>query len=190
MKKVLMGIDFGAKLAGTTAIAYNLEKVLHIEQSRKGEDADAWLFQRIQEIHPEVMILDAPLSLPGVYQGQGSDYFYRQCDRELQAMSPMFLGGLTARAMKLNASLSQRMIEGYPSAFVRYRLGVEWVEAYKHKDQGQFLQNAQVFQSGFQHPEPQNRHQTDALICFFMALHYHHGTHFSVGDPAEGQIIY
>lgn len=190
MKHVLMGIDFGAKLAGTTAIAYNQEQELHLEQSRKGEDADAWLLKRIQEIHPVVVILDAPLSLPGVYQGKGSDYFYRQCDRELQAMSPMFLGGLTARAMKLNATLNHRLLEGYPSAFVRFRQGGKWIEAYKQKDQGLFLQKAPGFQSGFKCSEPQNRHQTDALICFCIALHYYRRTHFSVGDPAEGQIIY
>ncbi|MGC9343758.1 MAG: hypothetical protein ACP5E3_13725, partial [Bacteroidales bacterium] len=51
----------------------------------------------------EKLFIDAPLSLPGVYRDPGSydDYFYRKCDREIGAMSPMFLGGLTARAVRL-----------------------------------------------------------------------------------------
>lgn len=38
-----MGIDFGAKLAGTTAVAMVRDGALRLWQSEKGKDADSWL---------------------------------------------------------------------------------------------------------------------------------------------------
>lgn len=117
-----MGIDFGAKLAGTTAVAMVRDGALRLWQSEKGKDADSWLLYLIAELQPKVIFLDAPLSLPKVYAREAfttaSDFFYRQADREVQAMSPMFIGGLTARAIKLRTQLAAQgiaVLETYPS---------------------------------------------------------------------------
>lgn len=117
-----VGIDYGSKLAGTTVLCWEQDGQLHYQQSEKKKDADQWLIQLIQELSPPEVFIDAPLSLPAAYHGKGEDFFYRDCDRELRAMSPMFLGGLTARAMKLRHLLSPQQIvfqETYPAELVR-----------------------------------------------------------------------
>jgi hypothetical protein len=101
---MILSIDYGSKLAGTTAVCFEKNNQLHLAQSVKKQDADAWLRQLISTKKPAAVYIDAPLSLPGVYRGEGSDYFYRAGDRAVGAMSPMFLGGLTARAMQLRAA--------------------------------------------------------------------------------------
>lgn len=185
-----MGIDFGAKLAGTTALAWNTGSEVRIEQVQKGKDADEWLLKRISEIKPQIIILDAPLGLPSAYRGKGEDFFYRECDRQLQAMSPMFLGGLSARAMKLNHTLGGVLIEGYPSAFVRYRMGEPWTESYKQKDQSHFLTQLSGFMPEIRFQTPANNHQTDALICWHIAALYSQKEHMKAGNPTEGIIVY
>jgi predicted nuclease with RNAse H fold len=107
MLKKIVGIDYGAKLAGTTVAAWNENGSLHWKCSGKKQDADKWLEEKLLQLRPDLIFMDAPLSLPGVYSGQGTDYFYREGDRALGAMSPMFLGGLTARAMQLKANLTE-----------------------------------------------------------------------------------
>src|SRR5215212_2962102 len=99
----LAGVDYGSKLAGTTAIAVLEGNTITVHQSLKKQDADLFLTGLLKKYRPSVVGFDAPLSLPGVYRGMKdkNDYFYRTADRELTCMSPMFLGGLTARAIKL-----------------------------------------------------------------------------------------
>ena len=110
-----IGIDYGAKLSGNTAVVWEEKGGLFCTQSAKGKDTDKWLGELIYSLQPEDIFIDAPLSLPAVYSHSGSDYFYRRCDRECKAMSPMFIGGLTARAMRLKDTLSEfNWHETYP----------------------------------------------------------------------------
>jgi len=114
-----IGIDYGSKLAGTTVIAFKKNGAIHLVKSVKNRDADQMIMNFVSDHQPEVIGIDAPLSLPGVYREiEGfSDYHYRACDKALKAMSPMFLGGLTARAMKLKYELGQMattVYETYP----------------------------------------------------------------------------
>lgn len=114
-----IGIDYGSKLAGTTVIAYQKEGLIHLEKSEKKQDADKMILEFVSSHVATTVGIDAPLSLPGVYSNlEGyNDYHYRACDKALKAMSPMFLGGLTARAMKLEAVLVEsgiKVLETYP----------------------------------------------------------------------------
>ena len=88
------GIDYGSKLAGTTVITYDIDRVLYQLQSDKKSDADKFVLNHVTDLKPDAIYLDAPLSLPKAYFGEGDDFFYRKGDKELRAMSPMFLGGL------------------------------------------------------------------------------------------------
>jgi predicted nuclease with RNAse H fold len=126
---MLMGIDFGSKLAGTTVICYGLLTggPVSFVSSAKKQDADTFIRNKITELKPNLIAIDAPLSLPIVYSqpNQGADYFYRGVDRALKAMSPMFLGGLTARAMRLKSDCEAsgiKIVETYPAAFVEHFL--------------------------------------------------------------------
>lgn len=203
----LIGVDYGAKLAGTTVIA-ELHKgqalaTISLRQSNKNEDADdmlqGYISSALLRQAPLLIFFDAPLSLPGVYtQPQNyTDYFYRAGDKLLHAMSPMFLGGLTARAMRLKALFNQeqvRFFETYPAAQAK-RLALKALD-YKG-DKAAIPAVWAAIQSA---PEwqgidtvavtPQNWHQVDALLALLGALRYVHQTHTCVGDEAEGAIYY
>lgn len=123
----MFGIDYGARYAGTTVIAAlsgNGSKVV-FEASAKKQDSDRFILDYFSGNPPATIFFDAPLSLPIVYSTPDhpdADYFYRDCDKALGAMSPMFLGGLTARAMSLAVQLRQMghvVVETYPGALAR-----------------------------------------------------------------------
>lgn len=113
-----MGIDYGSKLAGTTAACGWNDNTFFLSQTVKNQDADLWIRELVKNHHPKMLFLDAPLSLPGIYSKLPGydDFFYRRADQEVKAMSPMFLGGLTARAMQLAQAFPIPVIEVYPAA--------------------------------------------------------------------------
>jgi len=121
---VIAGIDYGAQIAGTTCIAIktvnSFEVVIY--SSQKGKSADSFLEKCILEYCPKIIGIDAPLSLPLFFfnPDQYPDNVFRKCDRELSAMSPMFLGGLTSRAIKFQYEIQKQLdvecIEVYPKA--------------------------------------------------------------------------
>jgi predicted nuclease with RNAse H fold len=96
----------------------------------KKQDADAFCKHHIQRLKPDFVMIDAPLSLPAAYKtnvgrddNRVTDFFFRQADRQLSAMSPMFLGGLTARAMQLAAYFAPSGIlffETWPTRLRQY----------------------------------------------------------------------
>ena len=77
--KTIAGIDYGNKYAGTTVICYNSRNKINFIQSAKNADADAFLLNELAYIHPDLIMIDAPLSLPGVYWlgEQYKDHFFR-----------------------------------------------------------------------------------------------------------------
>ncbi|NBC06742.1 MAG: DUF429 domain-containing protein [Bacteroidetes bacterium] len=190
-----IGIDYGSKMAGTTAIAYLEGNSLHFAQSQKKQDADAFVKNWVTEHQPQTVFLDAPLSLPGVYTQPASygDYFYRAGDRLLKAMSPMFLGGLTARAMKLSRALQQqriRVVETYPSRLA----DVLALDRKRYKKDKAYLPGAASIIMQQMHrlqlaEAPANWHQVDALLAFCSGWRYHQGLHELYGEASEGVIV-
>ena len=71
--KTIVGIDYGNKYAGTTVICYNSRHKIKFVQSSKNADADSFLLNELAYLHPDLIMIDAPLCLPGVYW-LGSDY--------------------------------------------------------------------------------------------------------------------
>lgn len=191
-----MGVDYGSKQAGTTAAAMLVKGQLQVWQSVKGQDADNLLMELAHELQPKIIYIDAPLTLPKVYTqatpSPTSDYFYRQADRELQAMSPMFIGGLTARAIKLRVQLAETgigVIETYPSALARlllpqlpdYKKGPEALPAF-----AEALQDLIKFELK---SLPLNWHQFDALLAWYSGYRHQKGQSVLYGDAHEGRII-
>ncbi len=191
-----MGVDYGSKLAGTTAAAMLVQGRLQVWQTQRGEDADAWLLNLAAEMSPKMIFIDAPLSLPSVYtSGTGladADYFYRECDRTLHAMSPMFLGGLTARAIKLKAQLTSAAIsvmETYPSQLARLlfpHLGTYKKGAGPTPDFREALHLC--IQTHLERPV-ENWHQLDAVLAWYSGYRYVNGQAAVYGNTIEGQII-
>jgi Uncharacterized conserved protein len=181
------GVDYGSKLAGTTAITFAHNHSLTTLRSMKGADADDWLIKEIHNNAIEAVFIDAPLSLPAAYfHSQSSDFFYRKVDRELHAMSPMFLGGLTARAMRLKKQLSEkniRMHETYPAALV------------KELNLPHYKKDMLLFQQEFYSQLPQalsaselkSWHEVDSRLAWFSGHRYFNQTAKILGDE-EGLI--
>ncbi len=187
------GIDYGSKLAGTTVIAMVREGQVSWLCSQKKQDADAMIRQWSRDWEPELIFLDAPLSLPGVYTGQAgkSDYFYRAADQELKAMSPLFLGGLTARAMQLAHSLrlaDRRIVEVYPAPMAT-RLGLKEKGYKKSGDPSSMLFSLLDNNSwSSELPEKVSWHMVDALLAALIGKRFLSGEAQAFGDPEEGQI--
>ena len=144
VEKKYLGIDYGTKLGGSTAICFEESGSLQIIQSVKKMDSDLFITQAIGRLLPDVVYIDAPLSLPGAYFGKGEDYFYRKGDREVRAMSPMFIGGLTARAIQLKEQLTKTnpnliIYETYPGYLARSILGLKNQYLKKTKEVEPFL---------------------------------------------------
>lgn len=189
----ICGIDYGSKLAGTTVICswqVNSNK-LSFDYSEKKKDADIFLKKKLLESKPTFVFIDAPLSLPLVYQNCPgyNDYFFRKVDRSLQAMSPLFLGGLTARAMKLKADLpSFTFYETYPAAQAK-RLQIKLL-GYKTKvtQIEPVVTTISNYYPTFDIPSLNNWHAVDALLAFIGAYRFFKKEHLVVGDATEGLV--
>lgn len=190
------GIDYGSKLAGTTVIAYyDHNQIVTFQKSEKKKDADKFLLHCIEELQFTHIFIDAPLSLPGVYINPQdyTDYFYRAADKVLKGMSPMFLGGLTARAMRLTAQLTTQNIqvfETYPAIHAqRFNLKLLSYKKQLAHLSGviQFLQKELPF--SFHSNLIKSWHHVDALLAFYAAYRYQNQTIDIIGTEAEGQIF-
>jgi uncharacterized protein len=198
----IYGIDYGAKMAGTTVVAFVEGGVLRFAASAKKQDADRFLLDFFAGHAPGKIFIDAPLSLPEVYslgsahlpEGEVPDYHYRACDRALGAMSPMFLGGLTARAMKLAFILRKRgweVHETYPGALARL-LGLDG-QGYKSDAEAIALcfKALQQHEPGLGHIEGIGTwHHFDALLAWCSAMRWQEGRARLDGTAATGCIVY
>jgi predicted nuclease with RNAse H fold len=188
-------VDFGARHAGTTAICFPVNQELHVLQSLPKQDVDEWLPSQIEKIGAQLIGIDAPLSLPLIYSNPeaGDSYVYRKSDELLRAMSPMFIGGLTARAMRLKANWVKKgidCIEIYPSAVADF-LDIKSLGYKKKEIQPNELLPAVLNRlPNYTLVSPiSNWHQFDALLGAVSILRYMQHEHISYGNPAEGQIV-
>ncbi len=181
-------------MAGTTVLAIN--HPLELFASQKKQDADAFILQTINALQVRKVYLDAPLSLPGIYRELPNcqDYFYRQGDRTLRAMSPMFLGGLTARAIKLKDQLQAmgiEVFEVYPAPLAKMwdlpDLGYK-----KQKANLPTVCNALRNKLPFSVPDFKtinDWHHVDALLALAIAYRHEKGEAQAYGNPQEGIIL-
>ncbi len=189
---MLVGIDYGSNLAGTTVVACLDNNEFCFYSSVKKKSADSFLIETLTNLAVTKVFLDAPLSLPAVYANSENykDYFFRECDRALKCMSPMFLGGLTARAMQLKSKLSAiDFVETYP-AFHAKRLGLKNL-GYK-KSISEIPVVLLTIQREFSIALPKelpNWHYVDALLALLTAVRFEQGLHQVFGNAIEGEII-
>lgn len=192
MAEVLVGIDFGAKRSGLSSVVSGaVGGTLSCHTIEKGKDTDLWLEALLVQLNPRLIAIDAPLSLPGIYTGLpgNEDYFYRQCDRQLGAMSPMFLGGLTARAMRLRAKLPElEFIETYPTAMAKEVYPNLYRDEKKHHSESIDWLMLQTKAFHAIEIKKTRKHDLDALLCWHSAVRHLSGTAISVGLSEEGVI--
>jgi len=190
--KTIIGIDYGSKLAGTTVVARAENGKVHFAQSMKNKDADQFILDQLHSVEPLAIFLDAPLSLPAAYFGRGEDYFYRSADRALKAMSPMFLGGLTARAMRLKQKLikcGHQVLEVYPGGLAR-QIGLPKDQYKKQKVHLPAVLNLLTTQIPIKFVKSDliTWHHVDALLACWTGLRYFLGEAESFGNEEEGEI--
>lgn len=179
-----IGVDYGAKTAGTTALCARVDGRFVLEQSRKGSDADAWLRDRLDRMRPDSVYIDAPLSLPPALLGHEGDHFFRRADRALGAMSPMFLGGLTARAIRLRDEHPYIAFhETYPSALATALK----MPGRKETLVDRFHVLEQV--AGLDLPTPTSAHQLDAILAWLSGRRHRNGGASVYGSEDEGQVV-
>lgn len=196
MVKTLFGIDYGSKLTGNTVIAIFKDMEVLFMDVDKGVDSDEFILNAAEHFRPSQIFMDAPLSLPGVYRElPGCDnYHFRQADLELNAMSPMFLGGLAARAMELKVKLETlgiEVCETYPR-ILAHRLNLK-ARGYKGSILGLKDCRAEVAKrfSGrieLDVSDIQTWHHLDALLALMSALNNLQGESDVYGMEEEGQI--
>lgn len=188
--RTVAGIDYGSKLAGTTAIAYVMADRVIFEQSAKKQDADLFLQQVVVDQSLDTLFIDAPLSLPKAYFGEGEDFFYRACDRELKAMSPMFLGGLTARAMKLQSIWQSQGIQCYETYPGHTAKTLQLLELGYKKEKENIPHVLSRLQEELSKDLPalDNWHGVDAVLALGAALRFTRNQHEVIGDAQEGCI--
>lgn len=135
--------------------------------------------------------MDAPLSLPAAYfDSYYDDFFYRRCDRELSAMSPMFLGGLTARAMALKHRWREtcEFIEVYPAALAFVHFGDGDIYKKSLSGIGELTAELERQYRLSLHQAPENWHQFDSLLAWISGFRHEHGIARAYGDKEEGRI--
>ncbi len=197
MNRVVFGIDFGSRLSGNTVLCiFNFGRI-HFMQVDKNVDADVFLLNAAKHFKPELVFIDAPLSLPGVYSGlhDHNDYHFRCADKDLKAMSPMFLGGLTARAIELKDILLAQGIavkETFPRIMAK-RMGLESL-GYKGGKLALITCKKEILSKmnpaiAIDWEEINSWHALDALLSLMSALNYVSGTHKVYGCEEEGQIF-
>jgi predicted nuclease with RNAse H fold len=193
--ETIVGIDYGSKLAGTTVIAFYQNEMVRFSASKHQEDADKFIVKHLQLMKPKFVFLDAPLSLPGKYVDKESysDYFYRVADRELGAMSPMFLGGLTARAMKLKDYLEKMemtVFETYPK---HQAVILELDNTMYKRDEKHIRELSKVVSDKFNlnvnYDQMKTWHHFDSLLAYIAGVRFINKAHMAIGDQEEGQII-
>jgi predicted nuclease with RNAse H fold len=192
----IAGIDFGSQLAGTTCFA--LKSVgsnnVTILTSTKGKSADKFIWECVEQYSPSLIGIDAPLSLPLFFTNPNEypDNNFRMCDKALSAMSPMFLGGLTSRAMKLKFQLEQRAIECievYPKAFAHQLELEKW--DYK-KDKKNIMKCLELLMKSFEcslQQELTTWHEFDSMLALAICERYATNEANSVGNE-EGYIYF
>lgn len=192
----IFGIDYGSKLSGNTVIALFQDSNIFFLDAKEKVNADEFITNAVNHFKPELIFLDAPMSLPGVYQGlQGYDnYHFRKADVETRAMSPMFLGGLAARAMELRdnfESMGIEVKETYPRLMAnRFELKNFGYKSSKSalRECALHLKDCIKDPLRFNTNDLKTWHHLDALLALMSALSYRCGDFSTYGDPEEGMI--
>jgi predicted nuclease with RNAse H fold len=194
MQTVIAGVDYGAKLSGNTAVAVLKKGKVELFKTKVKENADDFIVEVLSKHQVKMVFIDAPLSLPRSYQGikeeTEPEFFYRQCDKETGAMSPLFLGGLTARAIALKYLLNRKEIEVYET-YPSYLCRLLNIERVKTAD-GVFEMFHRIkneLNGLFGNIEPQTIHEIDALLALYSAIRFCKQQHVVLGDASEGEIL-
>ena len=166
-------------------------------QAQKNQDADESLKVFMEKFKPQYIGIDAPLSIPGVLRElKGfTNYHFRQADLEAKAMSPMFLGGLTARAIEIaswfKGEWGTKVIEVYPKLVSQELL----LDTKRYKKEVAYLPAAvqllsRAVEWDLSNLNIDNWHQFDSLLALYATERYSNNKAQSLGNKQEGLIYF
>ena len=195
MKNVLFGISYGSKLSGNTVIAILNVNKIHFLDIDENTDADEFIYNASRHFKPNVVFLDAPLSLPSRCCGKsGNDFHFRKADLDLKAISPMFIGGITARAMQLKSRIENNSTKVYETHTKAQACNYKLIElGYKKEDQHLIacrntLKEKLSPSLFFDCQDIKTWEHLDAFLSLFSAMRFVMGRADTFGDPEEGLI--
>lgn len=197
MERLIAGIDYGSKSSGFTCASVLKNNKVHLFQAKKNQDADQSLKIFMEGFQPQYIGIDAPLSIPGVLRElEGfTNYHFRQADLEAKAMSPMFLGGLTARAIEIaswfKSEWGTQVIEVYPKLVSQELL----LDTKRYKKELTYLPSAvqkleRAVEWDMSNLNIKNWHQFDSLLALYATERYSNNEAQSLGNKQEGLIYF
>jgi predicted nuclease with RNAse H fold len=156
---------------------------------------DDEILTKTQEAAPQVIGIDAPLSLPPGRESieQKTDIHLRECDKELLRRRirffPITLGPmrkLTVRGMNLKRTLengSFRVIEVYPG-------GAQDMLGIPRKQQGLDKLTAGLERLGIRGLDSRmSDHELDAVTCAYVGKLFSEGKSITYGTPEQGIVM-
>lgn len=156
---------------------------------------DREILQKIRKLKPDVVAIDAPLSLPPGRTSieERTDIHLRECDRELLKRGirilPITLGGmrkLTQRGIKLRSILEAEgftVIEVYPG-------GAQDVLGIPRKSKGRVLLLEGLKRLGIKGLRREmSDHELDAVTSAFIGKLFLEGKSETLGDPKRGIVM-
>ncbi len=187
----VIGIDLAGVETRPTGFCI-LDKKLNAETFVVYTDKE--IIQRISEIKPEIIAIDAPLALPKGRKSlkERNNIHLRECDRQLLKMGikffPITLGPmrkLTERGIKLRKFLEKRfkVIETYPGAaqdilkIPRKQKGIEKLK------KGLMKLGIKGIENSISNDE------LDAVTCALVGKLYLDKNYLPIGDPKEVLMI-
>lgn len=190
----VVGLDLAGNAERTTGFCVLDER---LNASTGALHSDREIITQILSVAPDVVSVDAPLSLPRGRKSlsrRGPPHF-RACDLELRRMKikffPITLGPmrkLTSRGMKLRAVLETkglRVIESYPGS-IQDILGMPRKQAGLEK-----LRRALVDHGvkGDVHKSKITHDELDAITSALVGKMFLEDDYLAIGDPEEGLMI-
>jgi hypothetical protein len=187
----VIGVDLAGVETRPTGFCI-LDKKLNAEAFVVYTDKE--IIQRISEIKPEIIAIDAPLALPKGRKSlkKRNNIHLRECDRQLLKMGikffPITLGPmrkLTERGIKLRKFLEKRfkVIETYPGAaqdilkIPRKQKGIEKLK------KGLMKLGIKGIENSISNDE------LDAVTCALVGKLYLDKNYLPIGDPKEVLMI-
>lgn len=159
--------------------------------------SDREVLEFIQPLHPQLVVIDAPLSLPrgrATIEDRSGPHL-RECDRELVRRKipffPLTLGPmrmLTVRGMRLAKTLARKgfpVVEGYPGG-AQDILGIPRKRA--GRDALQRGLRAQGL-GGDLERRPLSHDELDAVTIAWVGWCFQKGRGNLIGDPSEGLML-
>jgi hypothetical protein len=156
---------------------------------------DEEILKRIEGIRPEIVAIDAPLSLPTGRESieQRTNVHLRECDKELRERGirffPITLGPmrkLTTRGIKLGKSLENkhfRVIEVYPG-------GAQDILRIPRKQKGLEKLRAGLEKLGIKGlNDRMSDHELDAVTCAFVGKLFLEGKSVTYGTSEQAMVM-